>query len=196
MSKLDPKQPGRITWSEFIGWMDSEGLKRDKRHDAELYEKGLTRLVEGDTHKLSKTRTEFRIDHLVPIRVSAGLEVVLAVFETHQAQFLDVKTMRPMCELIFKDRFEIKEKVEDDKSSRFRSSFKKEVDDKITTLGALTFIESQDAGRSDLQSAESLDRTRNTARKSSLLKTAETKSQKSGRVGTADTSKFSRNLFI
>jgi hypothetical protein len=37
MSKLDPKQPGRITWSEFIGWMDSEGLKRDKRHDAELY---------------------------------------------------------------------------------------------------------------------------------------------------------------
>jgi hypothetical protein len=153
-------------------------------------------LVEGDTHKLSKTRTEFRIDHLVPIRVSAGLEVVLAVFETHQAQFLDVKTMRPMCELIFKDRFEIKEKVEDDKSSRFRSSFKKEVDDKITTLGALTFIESQDAGRSDLQSAESLDRTRNTARKSSLLKTAETKSHKSGRVGTADTSKFSRNLFI
>ena len=104
--------------------------------------------------------------------------------------------MKPLCELIFKDRFDIKEKVEEDKDSRFWSSFKKELEDKITTLGALTYIESQDGGRSDLQSAESLDRTRNTAMKSSHYKTAETKSQKSGRVGTADTSKYSRNLFI
>ena len=83
MSKLEPKQPDRITWNEFIGWMDSDGLKRDKKHDAEIYEKGLTRLVEGDTYKLSKMRTEFMIDHLVPLRVSAGLEVDFAVFETH-----------------------------------------------------------------------------------------------------------------
>ncbi len=47
MSQLDVRQPGRITWSEFIAWMDKEGGKREKRHDAELYQKGLTRVTES-----------------------------------------------------------------------------------------------------------------------------------------------------
>jgi len=150
MSKLDLRQPNRITWSEFLAWLDNEGLRREKRHDAQLYEKGLTRLVEGEDFRLSKNRTEFCMEHLVPIKIGPDLEVLLAVFENHQAHFLDIKTLKPISRLVLRDHFEIKEKVEDNGSSKYRSSFKKDLDEK-TTMGALTIIDSHE-NRSDIDS--------------------------------------------
>lgn len=113
---------------------------------------------------------------MLPIRISKELEVLLTVFENHQAYFLDINTLKPVSDLKFNDRFEIKEKIDDGSSSRFRSSLKRDHDDK-TTVGALTIIDSHDE-RSEIHSigAESLERTKNTARKSSLLKAVDGKS--------------------
>ncbi len=73
-----------MTWSEFISWMESEGNKRDKKHDADLYHRGITRIVEDSCFRLSDNRTEHKINLLLPMRVHPELEVMLVVFEDHR----------------------------------------------------------------------------------------------------------------
>lgn len=110
---MDRKDPERITWCEFMEWLETEGLKREKMHDASLHETGKTRIPgDGTTFKLSKSRMEYTIEHMQAIKVSSDMEVLLAIFENDVAQFLDIKTMKSIGELKIKDKFVIKEKQE------------------------------------------------------------------------------------
>ncbi len=82
---VDRKDNERITWPEFTDWLEKEGIIRDKMHDAGLHETGKTRLIEGETFKLSKNRMEYRIEHMIPIKVTTELELLLLVFENNVA---------------------------------------------------------------------------------------------------------------
>jgi hypothetical protein len=67
---LDHADPQIITWREFSEWFSMEGEVRDQVHSAQLYEIGLTRIYEEDdkqTHRLSKKRTEYKVEHFLPI---------------------------------------------------------------------------------------------------------------------------------
>ena len=90
---LDHADPEIITWREFSDWFSREGEVRDQVHTAQLYEIGLTRIYENEpksVHKLSKKRTEYRVDHLVTINVKKGLNLLFIVFENRVANFYDV----------------------------------------------------------------------------------------------------------
>ena len=111
--QVDRKDPERITWCEFIEWLEAEGLKREKMHDAGLHQSGKTRIPgDGVTYKLSKSRMEYKIDHMLPIQVTDEMNVLLVIFENDVAQFMDLTTMKPICDLKIKDKFFIKEKVD------------------------------------------------------------------------------------
>jgi hypothetical protein len=45
MAELDRKDPERVTWCEFVEWLEIEGSKRDKMHDTSLHDTGKTRIV-------------------------------------------------------------------------------------------------------------------------------------------------------
>jgi hypothetical protein len=94
-------------------WLEAEGQKREKMHDAELHETGKTRIPgDGPTFKLSKSRMEYKIEHMLAIKVSTDVEVLLTIFENDFAKFMDMKTMSSICDLQIKDKFFIKEKQE------------------------------------------------------------------------------------
>ena len=46
MEKLDHKNSDKITWSEFLKFLDHEGLKREMVNDAQLYGIGVKRMKE------------------------------------------------------------------------------------------------------------------------------------------------------
>jgi Ca2+-binding EF-hand superfamily protein len=46
MEKLDHKNSERITWQEFLKFLDHEGMKREVVNDAQLYGIGVKRLKE------------------------------------------------------------------------------------------------------------------------------------------------------
>jgi hypothetical protein len=83
---VDRKDPERITWCEFMEWLEAEGVKREKMHDAGLHDTGKTRILgDGATYKLSKSRMEYTIEHMLAIKVASDMEVLLVIFENDVA---------------------------------------------------------------------------------------------------------------
>jgi hypothetical protein len=118
LSHLDRKDPDRLTWCEFTDWLDSEGTKREKMHDAGLHDTGKTRVVSvggGDMYKLSKSRMEYRIEHMLVMPVAGAgaghnTEVIMIVYENDRIEFRDSKSMEKISELEIRDKFVIKQK--------------------------------------------------------------------------------------
>ena len=52
IDKLDHRNEERITWSEFLTYLENEGARREVVNDAQLYGMGIKRLSEGETVNL------------------------------------------------------------------------------------------------------------------------------------------------
>ncbi len=52
IDKLDHRNQEKITWSEFLTFLENEGQRREVVNDAQLYGIGVKRLLEGDTYFL------------------------------------------------------------------------------------------------------------------------------------------------
>ena len=52
IDKLDHRNEERITWSEFLTYLENEGARREIVNDAQLYGMGIKRLSEGETVNL------------------------------------------------------------------------------------------------------------------------------------------------
>jgi hypothetical protein len=90
IAKLDHKASSRITWTEFLGFLQNEGLRREAVNDAQLYGFGVKRLVEKDRFKLLRTNeqqasaktTEYYIEQLTYMQLD-NKALILAVFENN-----------------------------------------------------------------------------------------------------------------
>jgi hypothetical protein len=56
IEKLDRKADSRITWTEFLTYLQHEGMRRETVGDAQLYGFGIKRLVEKQRFKLLRTK--------------------------------------------------------------------------------------------------------------------------------------------
>lgn len=52
IDKLDHRNDEKITWSEFLTFLENEGQRREVVNDAQLYGIGVKRLQEGETYFL------------------------------------------------------------------------------------------------------------------------------------------------
>jgi Ca2+-binding EF-hand superfamily protein len=52
VEKLDHRNEEKITWPEFLTFMENEGDRREVVNDAQLYGIGVKRLLEGETYFL------------------------------------------------------------------------------------------------------------------------------------------------
>lgn len=50
IDKLDHRNDDKITWSEFLTFLENEGIRREEVNDAQLYGIGVKRLSEGETY--------------------------------------------------------------------------------------------------------------------------------------------------
>lgn len=55
IAKFDHKSHSRITWTEFLAFLQNEGLRREAVNDAQLYGFGVKRLLEKARFKLLRT---------------------------------------------------------------------------------------------------------------------------------------------
>lgn len=108
ISKFDHKSHNRITWTEFLGFLQNEGLRREAVNDAQLYGFGVKRLVEKARHKLLRTSaqdanakaTEYFIEQLVYMKLDK-VNLVLAVFENNQARVYDSRDFHGIQDIEF-----------------------------------------------------------------------------------------------
>lgn len=71
--QLDHKSLTRVTWNEFLSFLQHEGFRRETVNDAQLFGFGVKRLVEINRFKLLRSNdqqenekvTEYYIEHLV-----------------------------------------------------------------------------------------------------------------------------------
>lgn len=90
IEKLDRKSESRITWTEFLTYLQHEGMRRETVGDAQLYGFGIKRLVEKERYKLLRTKeqqenskvTEYFIDQLMYISMDK-VKILFAVFENN-----------------------------------------------------------------------------------------------------------------
>lgn len=90
IAKLDHKSESRISWTEFLSFLQSEGLRREVVNDAQLYGFGVKRLVEkarikldvSNENKSNEKAVEYFVDHLLNLKID-GMNLVLAVFENN-----------------------------------------------------------------------------------------------------------------
>ncbi len=54
IAKFDHKSKDKITWTEFLAFLQNEGFRRQQVNDAQLYGQGVKRLVEKDKFKLAR----------------------------------------------------------------------------------------------------------------------------------------------
>jgi hypothetical protein len=96
MEKLDHKHSERITWQEFLKFLDHEGMKREVVNDAQLYGIGVKRLKEKQriNLKLTPNQIEYYIDCCVYINFGKNFKFFLALFENNQAKIFDAKTFK------------------------------------------------------------------------------------------------------
>jgi hypothetical protein len=50
IDKLDHRNDDKITWSEFLTFLENEGIRREEVNDAQLYGIGVKMLSEGETY--------------------------------------------------------------------------------------------------------------------------------------------------
>ena len=48
MDKLDHRNDEKITWSEFLTFLENEGMRREIVNDAQLYGMGVKRFQDGE----------------------------------------------------------------------------------------------------------------------------------------------------
>ncbi len=108
IAKLDHKSSTRISWTEFLTFMQNEGLRREVVNDAQLYGFGVKRLVEkarikldvSKEHKQNEKAVEYFVDHLVNVKLDK-FALVLAVFENNQARLYDARDFKVVQEIQF-----------------------------------------------------------------------------------------------
>ena len=106
IAKFDHKQKEKITWTEFLMFLQNEGLKRQQVNDAQLYGLGVKRLVEKDKFKLVRGNeqnlkaTEYYIDQLVYMKFEK-VQLVLAVFENNQVLVYDSRDFKLVQDIQF-----------------------------------------------------------------------------------------------
>jgi hypothetical protein len=96
VAKLDHKAATKVSWTEFLSFLQNEGLMRELVNDAGLYGFGVKRLVEKERYKLARTNdptlnakaVEYYIEQLVFLRLQK-VNLMLAIFENNQARVFD-----------------------------------------------------------------------------------------------------------
>lgn len=94
MEKLDHRNSDKITWSEFLKFLDHEGMKREMVNDAQLYGMGVKRIQEKQRISLKETpnQIEYYIDCCKYISFGNNFHFLLALFENNCAKVFDTKT--------------------------------------------------------------------------------------------------------
>jgi Ca2+-binding EF-hand superfamily protein len=90
ISKFDHKSESKITWTEFLSFLSSEGQRREIVNDAQLYGFGVKRIEFKERIKLTGTKdkpvsdkaVEYYIEKLVLIQ-SDKFQLLLTIFENN-----------------------------------------------------------------------------------------------------------------
>ena len=85
MEKLDHRNSDKITWAEFLKFLDHEGMKREMVNDAQLYGIGVKRMKEKQRINLKETpnQIEYYIDCCTYINFNNSFKFLLAIFENN-----------------------------------------------------------------------------------------------------------------
>ena len=91
VEKLDHRCGDRITWSEFLSFLENEGHRREIVNDAQIYGMGVKRLSCSSPTLLKPSSTDYYIDCLcyTPFK---QFRLLLALFENNDAKVMDVGT--------------------------------------------------------------------------------------------------------
>lgn len=106
IDKLDHRNDDKITWSEFLTFLENEGVRREVVNDAQLYGIGVKRLKEGDTVFLrEKDKTiDYYVDQLCFVN-HKRFRFLVALFENNVAKVFDTENNEIIQELDFKSDY-------------------------------------------------------------------------------------------
>lgn len=95
---MDSKSMQKVSWSEFLSFLNSEGINREIVNDAQLYGYGVKRLQERGRYSLRQPEEkeskvmEYFIENMLFIRFK-NQRLLLSIFENKRAKIFDLKTM-------------------------------------------------------------------------------------------------------
>lgn len=119
MAKLDHKSDTKVTWTEFLGFLQNEGLMREIVNDASLFGFGVKRLIEKERYKLTRTNdqtllekaAEYYIEQLLFIRLEKA-NLMLTVFENNQTRVFDTRNFAGIQDITFQLTVNPKKKLQ------------------------------------------------------------------------------------
>jgi len=95
IQKLDHLHLDKITWPEFLKFMEFEGKKREEVNDAQLYGIPVKRMKEIQRINLKETPNQIEyIDCCVYIKFGANFKFLLALFDNNAAKIFDTKDFK------------------------------------------------------------------------------------------------------
>ena len=107
IEKLDHRNSDKITWPEFLKFLEHEGKKREEVNDAQLYGIPVKRMKELQRINLkqSPNQIEYYIDCCVYINFGSNFKFFLALFDNNAAKIFDVKDFKVIQELNFESKY-------------------------------------------------------------------------------------------
>jgi hypothetical protein len=98
---MDIKNSNKISWGEFISFLDQEGINREIVNNAQLYGYGVKRLEEKGRYSLRQPDekeskvVEYFLETMLFIK-HKNQRLLLSLFENKRAKLFDLKTMLPI----------------------------------------------------------------------------------------------------